>query len=140
MKFTRGLQRWRKDDGDCVPLACSFALAPLGQHVTTQLARSHVLFWTPFSHEMMTEEQHEMVESSAEMLYGLIHSRYILTSRGMNAVVRHRTDTFLCGLQTFHLLFCRSQMRIQMPVFDTLVKYPLSIMAECPGHTERHAT
>jgi len=37
--------------------------------------------------EMMTEEQHEMVESSAEMLYGLIHSRYILTSRGMNAVL-----------------------------------------------------
>lgn len=37
--------------------------------------------------EMMTEEQHEIIESSAEMLYGLIHARYILTSRGMNAVL-----------------------------------------------------
>jgi hypothetical protein len=39
----------------------------------------------------MTEEQHEIIESSAEMLYGLIHARYILTSRGMNAVVRTRS-------------------------------------------------
>lgn len=37
--------------------------------------------------EQMTEEQHEIIEASAEMLYGLIHARYILTSRGMNAVL-----------------------------------------------------
>lgn len=33
--------------------------------------------------EDLTEEQHQMVESAADTLYGLIHSRFILTNRGL---------------------------------------------------------
>jgi hypothetical protein len=32
---------------------------------------------------VLTEQQHELLQSAAEMLFGLIHARYIITSRGL---------------------------------------------------------
>ena len=37
--------------------------------------------------DKMSEAQQEIVESGAELLYGLIHARFILTPRGMQRMV-----------------------------------------------------
>ncbi|XP_078439993.1 putative casein kinase II subunit beta-4 isoform X2 [Wolffia australiana] len=37
--------------------------------------------------DSFTGEQNELIESAAEMLYGMIHVRYILTSKGMTAML-----------------------------------------------------
>ena len=52
---------------------------------------------------MFTEEQNELVESAAEMLYGLIHVRYVLTSKGMAAMVRICAINLQCCFQSFML-------------------------------------
>jgi hypothetical protein len=40
-----------------------------------------------YTGDILTEEQNELIESAAEMLYGLIHVRYIITSKGLAAMV-----------------------------------------------------
>ena len=63
------------------------------------------------SGDMFTEEQNELIESAAEMLYGLIHVRYILTSKGMTAMVKMFFSVliflyFLSFFLTQEVLFC----------------------------------
>jgi casein kinase II subunit beta len=77
--------------------------------------------------DTLTEEQHEIVESAAEMLYGMIHARYIVTSRGMNAMYeKYRSATFgRCP----HV-YCQGQPVLPVGLSDMPRNYTVNVF--CP--------
>ncbi|KAL9228811.1 hypothetical protein vseg_004350 [Gypsophila vaccaria] len=65
-----------------------FNLCGLGSQVPYYDYALDLILDVESSHgDIFTEEQNELIESAAEMLYGLIHVRYILTSKGMAAML-----------------------------------------------------
>lgn len=77
--------------------------------------------------DSLTEEQQELVESAAEMLYGLIHARYIVTNRGMHAMYeKYRAAAFgRCP----HV-FCQGQPVLPVGLSDLPRNYTVNIF--CP--------
>mmetsp|Transcript_3210 Transcript_3210/g.4704 ORF Transcript_3210/g.4704 Transcript_3210/m.4704 type:complete len:408 (+) Transcript_3210:182-1405(+) len=77
--------------------------------------------------DSLTEEQQEIVESAAEMLYGLIHARYILTNRGMHAMYeKYRTASFgRCPS-----VFCQGQPVLPVGLSDLPRNYTVNVY--CP--------
>lgn len=77
--------------------------------------------------EKLTEAQQEIVESAAEMLYGLIHARYILTNRGMHAMYeKYRSASFgRCP----HV-FCQGQPVLPVGLSDLPRNYTVNVF--CP--------
>jgi len=77
--------------------------------------------------DSLTEEQQEIVESAAEMLYGLIHARYIVTNRGMHAMYeKYRSAAFgRCP----HV-FCQGQPVLPVGLSDLPRNYTVNVF--CP--------
>lgn len=51
--------------------------------------------------EDLDDEQRDAIENSARYLYGLIHARYIITSRGLAKMVSFHLFTFVPFLISF---------------------------------------
>ncbi|KAL2962472.1 hypothetical protein AAZX31_17G144800 [Glycine max] len=77
--------------------------------------------------DTFTEDQNELIESAAEMLYGLIHARYILTSKGMAAML-HKYKNYDFG--RCPRVFCSGQPCL--PVGQSDVPRSSTVKIYCP--------
>jgi casein kinase II subunit beta len=65
----------------------SFNLTGLASLVSNfEAALDLILDVETSTNDMMTDDQQEQIENDAETLFGLVHARYILTSRGLAAM------------------------------------------------------
>jgi hypothetical protein len=65
--------------------------------------------------EALSDDQQEMIENDAENLFGLIHARYILTTRGLQAMLEK--------YRLFHFgrcprIYCRGQACLPIGISD----------------------
>ncbi|CAL5345449.1 unnamed protein product [Camellia sinensis] len=104
--------------------------------------------------DSFTEEQNELVESAAEMLYGLIHVRYILTSKGMATMLDKYKNfdfgrcprVYCCGQPCLPVgqsdIPCSSTVKIYCPKCEDIYyprsKYQGNIDGACFGTTFPH--
>jgi len=76
---------------------------------------------------VLTEEQQQMVDSAAELLYGLIHARFILTNKGLDSMAEkyEEVDFGRC-----HRVLCDGQPVVPMGQADAPRKFTVSVF--CP--------
>lgn len=83
-----------------------------------------------YAGDMFSEEQNEIIESAAEMLYGLIHVRYILTTKGLGVMVKIHSVNIEFVIYTF----VKVNNRVNHP-FDSLRNTRTQSLADARGST-----
>ena len=73
------------------------------EHRITYFDRALDMVLDVESNVPVSEAQQEQIENDAEMLYGLIHARFIVTTRGLQAMVCSNTRTHTHSLTSHHL-------------------------------------
>eukprot|EP00823_Brevimastigomonas_motovehiculus_P005400 TRINITY_DN396_c0_g4_i1.p1 TRINITY_DN396_c0_g4~~TRINITY_DN396_c0_g4_i1.p1 ORF type:complete len:257 (-),score=59.18 TRINITY_DN396_c0_g4_i1:628-1398(-) len=77
--------------------------------------------------EPMSEEQQELVENDAECLYGLIQARYILTNRGLHAMLEKYRQ---CHFGRCPRVLCCGQPMLPVGISD--IRNQESVKLYCP--------
>ena len=77
--------------------------------------------------DTLTDDQQEIVESAAEILYGLIHARYILTARGMQRMFDKFQENEFGRCPR---VYCSGQSCLPTGMSDQMRNYPVNIY--CP--------
>lgn len=77
--------------------------------------------------DSLNEDQQEIVETAAEVLYGLIHARYILTGRGMHRMFDKFQDA---EFGTCPRVCCQGQHCLPVGMSDQQRSYPVNVY--CP--------
>ena len=86
------------------------------------------------SAENLTEEQQETVDAAAELLYGLIHARYIITGKGLAAM----NDKFNeAAFGRCARVFCEAQPLLPVGQSDQARKHTVSLY--CPRCNDIYA-
>lgn len=78
--------------------------------------------------DSLTEDEQEVVESSAEVLYGLIHARFILTTRGMQKMYDKYQNVSFGRCPRF---YCQGQPVLPVGLSDIPRCYSVNVYCPC---------
>mmetsp|Transcript_30155 Transcript_30155/g.56337 ORF Transcript_30155/g.56337 Transcript_30155/m.56337 type:complete len:231 (-) Transcript_30155:195-887(-) len=104
-----------------------FNLTGLGQQVVYYDYALDMILDVESTDEILSDDQQEMVENDAETLYGLIHARFILTNRGLHAMLQKYRN---CDFGICPRVLCEGHPMLPMGISDTLNEE--SVKLYCP--------